>query len=223
MMAMQLPLKETIESLMKLVEYTSESAEYFVQKFEKKLKEQNALNSFSDLVQGMWEFAGEVKRQSMLVFDPWRGTRVPSPHENREFQTTALDQMAPSNTQSGRVAVGLEITVGEGKLKRNYLQEIDENTRNALDTLLKAWIVEQGMARQDGIMYEYDIDRDEIKTDARGKQVQVSQQNLQTKIQDSKTGLAAYIREQSKYQVNIVLPPVAEPTPNASRDSGGGI
>jgi hypothetical protein len=197
---MTLPSKEAVVSVMELAERTPEAAEYVCYRFEAILIAEKALAQFSELMEGMRAYAASVLQQ-MTFGNFWKSESIPSIFANREQQQiSAATPPKAADAPRTTLQVVMRVILGEeGQLERRYAsggKKLDDANRTYMDSMVKGWIAEEKMIRHEHVMYEA-TDDGQIKKDAKGQPICVSQDVLREKLQSQDRGLVAYIERES--------------------------
>lgn len=193
----------------------------------------------TDILNSLDNIAETAKRQRVDSMGGWRGV-LPQPNSFANVEEsvvkdakTVLDNLLKSQedvaaTQDILSDVNVKISVDEqSRLMRGYQQHdtkpVEPELQNVLDGVFSAWIINEHMSNQDGVLYEA-TEKGEIKHGPNGESVKVSPQHFKEEVENPTRGLEQYIHEKSGIDVTLEVQtpvePTAEVTSEASASTG---
>lgn len=218
---MFIPSREAVQSLLDLTKYVSESAYYLYEQFSKLVKVQKLSDKFSSFLPALFNFATTVeKRTPQLTMD---GSMRITPAEI-EYGVDIPKEIPEAD---GARELTFEITDKyQGEIDRAFRQSngnyVSEETHAYLDGLLQRWMEKNNITNTKGIISGPNADGDIVR---------LSASDLQSKMNHTEKGFAAYVQKESggKYGIKEVTIAVEKPavvetqhsTPDVSTTQSG--
>lgn len=181
-----LPTQDVVASLLALTATTPEAAQYFRDAFESTVGKYAQDPAIQSLLKTFDQYAKDVATQYADPEGIFEGKYVKKPSEYLLEKT--LD--APPTSLTGHVAIVLDIVEEAGKVDRAYRtlegEELSLEAYHYLDAIFLRWLIQEGITRKDERMYLHD---------QQGKEVALSFDQLQAKMNDPERGLASTVRK----------------------------
>ncbi len=207
---------ENVVGLMYFTETSPEASKYMVVKVKENFKRNGLLEKNKDLVLEMEGFCKNVELHDTITVDVWAGESVPDKKENIYLQKAKdLAKSMPENADS--ISVAVEFVIGEdSRFNRNYSQggqPLESSVREEMDSYIHAWLLNNDLARSDGIIYALNDDATEYNK-------VISPRELEQMIKDPTSGYAKYVEDNSKKKILVAsLDVVSAASPAKGADS----
>ena len=207
---------ENIVELMFFTETSPEAANYAVRQVKANFKRNGLLEKNKDLLLEMERFCENVELHDTVTVDVWAGESVPDKKENIYLQKAKkLAESMSENADS--ISVAVEFVIGEDtSFNRNYNQggqPLEASVREEMDSFIHAWLLNNDLARSDGIIYALNDDATEYNKI-------IGPRELEQMIKDPTSGYAKYVEDNSKKKILVAsLDVVSSATPEKGADS----
>lgn len=190
---------ENIIALMYFTEGSTEAARYLLAQVKANFKLNGVLEKNKDLLLEMEGFCKNVELHDTITVDVWAGEPVPDKKENIYLQKAQeLAKNMPDD--AGAVNVEVEFVIGEDtSFNRNYSQggqPLESSVREEMDSYIHAWLLNNDLARSDGIIYALNDDATEYNK-------VISPRELEQMIKDPTSGYQQYVEDNSKKKLLI--------------------
>ena len=198
------PSQQSLMNAMQ-VATTADAAQYLYERFKDRVEQAKLGEKLATLVQEVSQFADYVVLQRTSNAKPWTGdSNIPSGFENLQQNLAASVVQKVSDEP-----ITLDYAVSsDSQFIRGYSSEeggLDEEKTASMDTLFNAWLVDNQMINQDGVIYEVDKDG-QIKVDSQGQPRRVDPDKLRALVRDPSDGFGAYVSaKQASVQITTRL------------------
>ena len=205
------PTQENLIALMYFVEGSTEAAQYLRKRVRENFKLNGLLEENKGLLDGLDDFCRDVSLQDTVTVEVWAGQPIPDKKEN--IYLLKAQELSVGENQLAHQDVSVRFYIGDDvSFNRDYGAkdgEVDESTREQMDSFIHAWFLSQDLARSSGVIYA-------LNDEGTAYDKVINPSTLEHKIDDPQTGFAAYVKENSKGKIQIpfletILPERQEP------------
>lgn len=190
-----LPQKQALLDAMSVAETSIEAAKYLEKLFRSILTKANLVEKYADLLKKVEEWAQHVEFKLLSTAQPWFGQPVQPDFLNSKIQ---MAQKAAQELKEMKTALDEDITFHFGisddsEFRRGYAagtKSVDAKLVTALDSIYMAWLAENNLGTEKGIVY---------KTDAKGnfqmngnEKIKADPEAVKNLIADPEKGLTKF-------------------------------
>ncbi|KTD19938.1 hypothetical protein [Legionella londiniensis] len=194
----------TSDSLYKCMEVATkpDSARYFHTQFEQRLIDAGLKDKSGPVLNEVKKFADYIALQGSNS-NPWSGDiHIPSAFHNYQehLAKEAIKEVAVNN-------IDFDYAVSnQSEFLRGYSnngQPVDGETLSSMDKIFNAWLVENDMLCNNGVIYEATAKGD-IKLDSKGEPVKADPERLKSLLHHKDKGFEQYLHKKDEaIQVNV--------------------
>lgn len=217
--ALRPPSGEAIKFCLEIIS-TQEAAEYFLTEFEKRVNECQMQEAAAPLVKEVQTYINYLTAENNSI---WQGnTEIRSRFQDYQQRLAKL-----SMEQVQQADIKMDFSLGNGgEILRRYTDEngasLDEKTVSALDESLNAWLSQQSLQCQGGVVYQATSQGD-IKKDSSGNSLIANVDALRKKIaSNQREGFKAYLKQQKPSLTITINEQSYQPSPAQRATTAGG-
>lgn len=171
-MTMRVPEASDLEQAMKMATQSPEGADYFAERLESILDKFKLSKKHSNLIEQAHNFAQQVKALYSNQGENWDGIELPSTNLDKVVRDLAESANQHLKEQIKK-DISMDYAIGDdAEILRSYSSEgsVIENPEEQawLDSMLNAWLSDNGIITDDGVLYEKGSDS-RFKTDQQGE------------------------------------------------------
>lgn len=226
---LKMPDGSAIEKLFS-VSTTLEAAEYFREQLAAQAKSSGLSEQFKDVMTEVDKFVGVMRSQTSTDSNYWSGKAKDAAVSLYKVfhQNISKEAIAALEKKFSGMAIHFDFAMNKlSELLQGFStsdgKALGETETAKMNDVYSNWLVEHGMACDDGVIFETSKDG-MIKKDSSGERVRVNPQEYVNQILDKKNGFAAAVNEKTNGNVNIIVNDVSDtvyPEVEPSQQAGG--
>lgn len=226
---LKMPDASAIEKLFS-VSTTLEVAEYFQKQLAAQAKSCGLSEQFKDVMTEVDKFVGIIQTQTSTDSNYWSGQAKDAAVSLYKVFHQTISQEALKALENEFTGAQINFDFAMNKLSELIQgfstpdgKPLGETETAQLNDVYTNWLVEHGMACDDGVIFETSDDG-MIKTDKKGERVRINPQEYKTTVLDTKEGFAAAVNDKTNSKVNLIVNDVSAaiyPEIEQSQKSGG--
>jgi hypothetical protein len=197
MKKIKLPNKQELLAAMKVAETSISGADYFAEQFKNILTKTRMMESCSDMMDKVNEFANMVRFKLSSNTQFWSGVKSTTSDVQNMYENLAADAAEKlAGTLTG--TLNLDIAINKlSEIVRGYSdagKAAGSPLVEKLDVLFNSWFTKNHLLSKGSTVYETN-EKNEIKTDSEGNPVKADAERVKALMEDPAKGLSKYFSD----------------------------